>query len=334
MTPSRRILLLFGLAQLLAMPAAAQPAPSDVLYLAHLNPNDAGNPTGAMAITFKTEVERATAGHLRVEIFPEGQLGSESRIVELVRKGIIQSAIVSVGGMSRSYPQIGILNYPFRFRDLDEVYRVFDGPFGRLLADDIKSRTGLTVLGYGDTGGLFVLTNSRHAIHRPEDMEDLRIRTMDLDSHKAFVQSLGARPVVIDWSEVYGSLQNGTVLGQMNPPAIIVTGGLDKVQRYLTLTNHLYTPYIWIANTAWLETRPDDERAAMATAARLGIEASRRLAANDSALSRLRESLQVYQPTEAELKLFRDATQPAVERLIEESLDADAVALLEAFRRN
>jgi len=334
MTLSRRILLMLGLAQLLAMPAAAQPAAPDVLYLAHLNPNDAGNPTGAMAITFKSEVERATAGRLHVEIFPEGQLGPESSVVELVRKGIIQSAIVSVGGMSRSYPQISILNYPFRFHDLDEVYRVFDGPFGRLLADDIKSRTGLTVLGYGDTGGLFVLTNSSRPIHDPDDMEDMRIRTMDLDSHKVFVQSLGARPVVIDWSEVYGSLQNGTVLGQMNPPAIIVTGGLDKVQRYLTVTNHLYTPYIWIANTAWLEARPDDDRAAMTTAARLGVEASRRLAANDAALDRLRDSLQVYYPTEAELELFRNTTQPAVERLIEESLDADGVALLEAFRKD
>lgn len=333
MTPSRRGILLFGLAQLLAAPAIAQPASSEVLYLAHLNPNDADNPTGAMAVTFKSEVERATAQRFRVEIFPEGQLGPEAGVVELVRKGTVQSAIVSVGGMSRSYPLIGVLNYPFRFRDLNEVYRVFDGPFGRRLGDDIKARTGLTVLGYGDTGGLFALTNSRHAIHKPDDIEDLRIRTMDLDSHKAFVESLGATPVVIDWSELYGALQNGTVVGQMNPPAIIVTGGLDRVQRYLTLTNHLYTPYVWIANTAWLEALPDEDRAAVATAARLGIEASRRLAARDTALNLLRDSLQVYQPTAAELAQFRDATQPAVERLIQETLGVDGVDLLEAFRR-
>jgi tripartite ATP-independent transporter DctP family solute receptor len=334
MTPSRREILLFGPAALLAGPASAQPAPTDLLYLAHLNPNNADNPTGAMAITFKAEVERAIANRLRVEIFPDGQLGPESGVVELVRKGIIQSAIVSVGGMSRSYPQIGVLNYPFRFHDLNEAYRVFDSPFGRRLGDDIKARTGLTVLGYGDTGGLFVMTNSRQAIHEPGDMTGLSIRTMDLDSHKAFVQSLGATPVVIDWSELYGSLQNGTVLGQMNPASIIVAGGLDRVQGYLTVTNHLYTPYIWIANTAWLEARSDDERAAIAAAARLAVEASRRLAANDTALKLLSDSLQVYQPTEAELAEFREAAQPAVERLIEETLGADAVALLEAFRRD
>lgn len=334
MTPSRRAILLFGLAQLLGAPALAQPAPAEVLYLAHLNPNDADNPTGAMALALKTDLERATANRIRVEIFPEGQLGPESGVVELVGKGIIQSAIVSVGGMSRSYPLIGVLDYPFHFRDLDEVYRVFDGPFGGRLADDIKTRTGLTVLGYGDTGGLFVMTNAQHPIRTPDDMEDLRIRTMDLDSHQAFVESLGAIPVVIDWSELYGALQNGTVTGQMNPPAIVVTGGLDRVQRYLTVTHHLYTPYIWIANTDWLEGLSDEDRTAVASAARRGVEASRRLAASDTALNQLDDALQVYRPTAEELDEFREVTQPAVERYIKESLGADAVELLEAFRKD
>ena len=135
-------------------------------------------------------------------------------------------------------------------------------------------------------------------------------------------------PALDDWPK------NGTVVGQMNPPAIIVTGGLARVQRYLTVTHHLYTPYIWIANTAWIEELTDEDRAAIAEAAHQGVEASRRLAANALALDALEDRLHVYRPTEAELEQFRQVTQPAVEQHIQATLGSDGIALLEAFRDN
>lgn len=313
------------------VPATAQTVP---LYLAHLNENKADNPTGAIAVLFETMLAGLTDGRIRVETFPNGQLGPETQVVDLVRRGVIQSAIVSVGGLSDSYPPIGVLNYPFRFRNLEEAYDVFDGPFGRMLGQDIERKLDLAVLGYGDTGGLFVLTNSRRPIRTPADLAELRIRTMALTSHQALVRSLGAEPVTIGWSELYTALQNGTVIGQMNPPSIILTGQLYRVQKYLTVTNHLYTPYIWIANPAFLEKLPAGDRDAIARAARTGVLASRDLAASQRPLDELNGAMVIYRPTVAELKAFRDATQPAIERLLRETLGEEALPLLEAFRQN
>lgn len=321
---------LFVVTAVSAMPAAAQTVP---LYLAHLNENKATeNPTGAMAVRFESRLAELTGGRLRVETFPDGQLGPETQVVELVRRGTIQSAIVSVGGISDRYPPIGVLNYPFRFRDLKEAYRVFDGPFGRMLGQDIEKKLDLAVLGYGDTGGLFVLTNSRRPVRNPADLAALRIRTMSLKSHQTLIQSLGAEPVTIGWSELYTALRNGTVIGQMNPPSIILAGQLYRVQKYLTVTNHLYTPYIWIANPAFLEKLSAADRDAVAKAAHAGVQASRELAASQRPLDELNGSMVIYHPTDAELKAFRDATQPEMERFLRDTLGDAALPLLKAFR--
>jgi TRAP-type C4-dicarboxylate transport system substrate-binding protein len=223
--------ILLGLVALIAPGAKANDIP---FYLAHLNANNANNnPTGAMARTFERTLKRLTKGEMRAETYPEGQLGGESQVIDLVSRGVIQSAITSVAGISLRYPLIGVLNYPFRFRDLKDVYEVFDGPFGQFLSADIKRKTGLVVLGFGDTGGLFVLTNSKKHIRTPDDMAAMRIRTMGLKSHINFIRGLGGAPVPIAWSELFTSIQNGTIDGQMNPASIVVAEKLHKVQKYL-----------------------------------------------------------------------------------------------------
>ncbi|CAA6605959.1 TRAP dicarboxylate transporter, DctP subunit [Rhodospirillaceae bacterium LM-1] len=324
---------------LLVLPIGLHPAKADskIIYLAHLNKNDASdNPTAAMAVAFKAELESLSGQTLRVEIFPEGQLGNDAQVTGLVQKGVIQSSISSVGGVSKVYPLIGVLDFPFAFRKIEETYALFDGPFGQKMGADIKSKTGLEVLGFGDTGGFFVITNSKRPIQAPADMKGLKLRAMGVDSHRAFVSTLGAQPVGIAWNELYAALKSGIADGQMNPVTIVRFGKLDEVQRYLTLTNHIYTPYVWTINAPFMASLSEQERLWVTDAARKAIAAGRDLARglanSERGLPALKARMAVYQPSEAEIEAFRKTTQPAMAQLIAEKLGAEGTDWLASFQ--
>ncbi|RAU21926.1 C4-dicarboxylate ABC transporter substrate-binding protein [Paramagnetospirillum kuznetsovii] len=301
-----------------------------VFYLAHANRNDGSDvPTAAAAITFKEVVERESGGTIRVEIFPEGQLGGDASVMSLIRKGIAQGAIISVGGLKNIYPQIGVLDYPFAWKSLEDTYKVFDGPFMDRLRDDFTKRTGLYLAGFADTGGLFVLSNSRHAIHGPADLQGLKIRTMGITTHKIIVRALGAEPVELPWNELPPALRTGVVDGQMNPASIIRFGKLYEVQKYVTLTNHLYTPYPWVISADFLAKLEPAQRDAIDKGVRDGIRASRALAANHrDDLTKLGENMMVTILSPAEHEAFRRKTQPAFIQAIAESLGEEGSALL------
>lgn len=323
---------------LIALVVAAPPvrAAEKVLVLAHLNKNDAAdNPTGAMAVAFKRTLEEISGKAFRVDVFPEGQLGGDEQAVALTKKGVIQSAISSVGGIAKLYPPIGVLDFPFAFRSIEQTYAVFDGPFGRLLADDMERKAGFKVIGYGDQGGFFVLTNSKRPVRSPADMAGLRIRTMGLDTHKGFVGSLGGEAVGMAWKDVYGALGSRVVDGQMNPISIVKFARFDEVQKYLTLTNHFFTPYVWTMNPSFHAGLTDQEKSWVAMAAAAGVAASRATAkamvASERGLASLAQRMTVYAPTPAEIEAFRKATQPTAKKMIEEKFGPEGATLLAAF---
>jgi TRAP-type transport system periplasmic protein len=307
------------------------------IKLAHLNKNDPfDNGTGAMAVVFKSLVESGTNGSLKVEVFPDGQLGKDNEVVQQVKTGVVQSSIASVGGIASVYPLIGVLDVPFAYPNIAATYEVFDGPFGQKLAADITKKTGMEVLGFGDSGGFFAFTNSKRAIKSPDDMKGLKIRTMGLESHKAVVSSMGGQPVAINWAEVYTSLQTGVADGQMNPIPIIKFAKFDEVQKYLTLTNHLFTPYVWIFNKAFLDGLTAQEKEVVKSAARSAIVAcrgiNRIIEASDRGLPALAQKMQIYAPTPAELAKFRDLAQPAVKAQIVKSFGPEGEALMKDFQ--
>ncbi len=306
------------------------------IKLAHLNKNDPfDNGTGAMAVVFKSLVESGTNGAVKVEIFPDGQLGKDNEVIQQVKSGVVQSSISSVGGIASVYPMIGVLDVPFAYPNIASTYEVFDGPFGHKLAADITKKTGLDVLGFGDSGGFFAFTNSKRPIKSPEDMKGLKIRTMGLDSHKAVVSSMGGQPVAINWAEVYTSLQTGVADGQMNPVPIIKFAKFDEVQKYLTLTNHLFTPYVWIFNKQTFDGMTAQEKEVVKAAARSAIVAcrgiNRIIEASDRGLPALAQKMQVYTPTKAELAKFRQLAQPAVKAQIAKSYGKEGEALMAEF---
>ncbi len=321
----------FGLA---ASPAMA----AKVIKLSHLNPSDPfNNATGAMAAVFKSLVEAGTNGSVTVQIFSDGQLGKDNEVIQQTKDGVIQSNISSSGGVAQHYPLIGVFDMPFAFPNIGVVHDVMnlDSGFGRKMAADIEKKTGLKVIAMLDSGGYFAITNSKRPIRSVDDMKGLRIRTMTLPTHLAIIRSLGGKPTPLPWAEVYTSLQTGVADGQMNPVPIIAFAKFDEVQKYLSLTQHIITPYVWFMNKSFYDGLTDDERYVVRYAAKAAADAGRGLSriieASDRGLPQLAKKMKINSISPAELKRFAAVSQPAVRKLIEEKFGAEGIDMLNAL---
>lgn len=327
-----------GLTLAATLTATTAFAEGGVIKFGHDNKTDPfENPAHACTAVFSNLVTAGTNGSVTIEVFGSNQLGTAAEHVQQVRDGIIQATLTSTGALASYYPRIDVLNLPFAFNGNEATYKVFDGPFGKALAKDIEDTLGdVVVLGFPDTGGFFAVTNSKHKIADLKDFEGIRVRTMTLPSHQKIMQSLGAEAYPLAWGEVYSGLQTGVIDGQMNPVPIISFANFAEVQKYMTLTNHLFSPYTFMINRAFYEGLSDSEKATLHTAAENCVVASRGLSriieASDRGLAGLMDKMEVTALTPEQRAAMSNATQPVFEAHVKENLDAKAVELLDLFK--
>ncbi len=324
----------------LAAAVGASPAFAEkTLRLSHLNPdNPFDSASGAMAAVFKNLVETGTNGSVKVQLFANGQLGKDNEVIQQVRDGIVESTISSSGCVAQHYKMVGVFDLPFAFPNITVANRVIDieSEFGKKLTADIAAKTGLKTLGLLDSGGYFEISNSKRPIKTLADMQGLRIRTMTLPTHEAIIKSLGGVPTALPWAEVYTALQTGVADGQMNPVPIIAFAKFDEVQKYLSITNHVLTPYFWFINAKFYNGLTPEERRVVDQAAETAVGAGRGIsriieASTEKGLPKLGKKMQVNTIPAAEIQKFAAASQPAVRKIIEEQLGAEGVAMLNAM---
>jgi tripartite ATP-independent transporter DctP family solute receptor len=338
MTILKKLTTTAGAALIAATVASPALAAEVTIRVGHLNPADPfESHSGAMTAIFKSLVESASGGDIEVKLYPNGQLGKDNEVIQQVRDGIVESTISSAGGIAQHYPLVGVFDIPFAFPNIAVASRVIDqrSEFGKKFTGDLEAKTGLKVLGMIDSGGFFAFSNSERPIETVEDMKGLKIRTMTLPTHKAMVDSLGAQATPLPWAEVYTSLQTGVAHGQMNPIPIIAFAKFDEVQKYLSITNHVITPYIWTMNREFYEGLDPAHRKIVDWASEVATEAgrgvSRVIEASDRGLPKLAKNMEVNVVTPAEQKKFAAAAQPAVRKLIEENLGQEGVEMLNAM---
>ncbi|MBE9638618.1 DctP family TRAP transporter solute-binding subunit [Salipiger mangrovisoli] len=321
-----------------AFAGSAMAAQAETIKFGHDNKADPfENPAHACTAVFSNIVAADTNGAYDVEVFPSNQLGSASEHVQMVRDGVIQMTLASTGALAGYYPRIDVLNLPFAFANNASTYDVFDGPFGKALAEDIGTELGdVVVLGFPDTGGFFAVTNSQHPIAELQDFDGIRIRTMTLPSHQKIMQSLGAEAYPLSWGEVYSGLQTGVIDGQMNPVPIISFSKFSEVQKYLTLTNHLFSPYALLINRDFFEGLDAGAQAVLHHAAEECVTASRGLSriieASDRGLAGLMDQMEVTSLSAEARAAMVEVAQPAFEAYAAENLDAGALELLSLFK--
>lgn len=318
---------------------ASQVQAADVtIRLAHLNPEDPmQSHSGAMAAVFESLVEANSNGAIEVELFPNGQLGKDAEVIDQVRAGLVESTISSAGGLAQHYPLVGVFDIPFAFPNIGVASRVItkNSSFGETFVAGIEDSTELKVLGLLDSGGFFAFTNSKRPIESVEDMEGLRIRTMTLPTHEAIISSLGGQPTALPWAEVYTALQTGVADGQMNPVPIIAFAKFDEVQKYLSITNHVITPYVWTMNEEFFDSLTPEHQYLVNWAAEVATEAGRSMSriieASERGLPALAETMEVNVVPPAEQAKFAEMAQPAVRALIEEQYGAEGIEMLDTL---
>jgi tripartite ATP-independent transporter DctP family solute receptor len=282
---------------------------------------------GAGIEAFAREMARATGGRIRVEHVPDGKAGGELELMRKLRDGELELASISSGPLGNWVPEVRVLDLPYLFLDYAHAHRVLDGPLGQQLLTYFPAR-GLIALGWTEHGFRH-LTNNRRPIVLPEDLRGLTLRTMENKTHQAALGLLGARAQPLPFTELPRALANGSVDGQENPLSIIVSTGIYRSQRYLSLSQHFYSAGILlIAPKVWNALSAADRAAVQqATAAAVAAQRARVLADEFAALAQLQaEGVQVS--SYVELPLFR----LALRRRYAELLPEVDPALIEALR--
>ncbi len=187
---------------------------------------------------FKEVLETETNGTVHVNIFPNGQLGSEEDQVNGIRLGTIDATVVAAGNLAPFVSEIELFNLPFIFNDLEHFYRVLDGPVGKWVGKIIERKTNSVFLNYL-TFGTRNTWNATRPIITPKDFNGLKIRVMRspilLDSFNAF----GAQATNMSWGEFYSALQQGVLDGGETSVVDLYFENFYEVTKYVSLTNHL-----------------------------------------------------------------------------------------------
>jgi len=237
---------------------AAAPAHAAVLKLGHVLPP--AHNWHVAATGFADEVKVVTAGRVEIKVFPNSQLGTETAMIEGLQLGTVEMGLIGGASFQNIEPKLGLEGLPYAFSDHQHAYRVFDGEAGTRLFGLLEKK-GIKGLAWWENG-FRNLTNSKRAITVPDDLKGLKVRVtpdkIRLDTFKA----LGALPVPMAFAELYSALQQGAVDGQENPLAIIFSSNFFEVQKYLSLTNHVWSSATLVmAKGVWDKVSAADQQA-------------------------------------------------------------------------
>jgi C4-dicarboxylate-binding protein DctP len=230
------------LALSLAVPAAAQD--KIIIKFSHVVAPD--TPKGKAAAKFEELAEAYTNGAVDVEVYPNSQLYKDKEEMEALQLGAVQMLAPSLAKFGPLGVQdFEVFDLPFIFTDYEALRKVTQGDVGKMLLDKLQDK-GITGLAYWDNG--FKIMSANSPLRTPDDFLGLKMRIQSSKVIEAYMNTLGAVPQVMAFSEVYQALQTGVVDGTENPPSNMYTQKMHEVQTHATVSNHGYLGYAVIVN--------------------------------------------------------------------------------------
>jgi tripartite ATP-independent transporter DctP family solute receptor len=266
MTVSRRALLKASAASAvlgsIGAPHVARAQGAEFSYKYANNLPD-GHPLNARAKEMAAAIKAETNGRFELQIFPNNQLGSDTDMLSQIRSGGIDFFTLSGLILSTLVPAASINGIGFAFPDYDTVWKAMDGDLGAYVRGEIN-KAGLDVMEKIWDNGFRQTTSSTKPINGPDDLKGFKIRVPVSPLWTSMFKAFDASPASINFSEVYSALQTKIVEGQENPLAIISTAKLYEVQKYCSLTNHMWDGFWFLANRRAWQAVPKDVQAIVA----------------------------------------------------------------------
>jgi tripartite ATP-independent transporter DctP family solute receptor len=234
------------------------------------------------------KIADATKGEVELQIFPNSQLGDDTHMLSNLRSGAMQMMAIGDNILATLVPTAAIDNIGFAFKSPEMAWQALDGSVGDMVRADIE-KTGVHAMHRIWDEGFREVTSSTKQINAPEDLHGFKIRVPPSPISLSLFQSLGASATTINAAELYTALQTHVVDGQENPLGNIQTMKLDQVQKYCSLTNHMWVGYWLLMNGPFWTGLPDEHKKIVADT--LDAQALEQRAANQKLDASLEEVL-------------------------------------------
>ena len=262
MTISRRTLLqgTASVAMVSTFGARAQSAEFTYKYANNL---PVTHPMNLRAKEAADKIKQETNGRVEIQIFPNNQLGSDTDMLSQVRSGGVEFFTLSPLILSTLVPNASISGIGFAFPNYDTVWKAMDGELGAYVRGQI-TKANLVVMDKIWDNGFRQITSSNKPIQTPDDLKGFKIRVPVSPLWTSMFSAFGSAPASINFAEVYTALQTKVVDGQENPLAIVSTAKLFEVQKFVSMTNHMWDGFWFLANRRAWERLPEDLRAVVA----------------------------------------------------------------------
>jgi tripartite ATP-independent transporter DctP family solute receptor len=308
-----RIMFIFLAVAFLFSLAGWSTAGAEVIQMKWAHFGEETHPSNLAAKQFAAKVEERTKGQVKITIYPNNVLGSPPEQAEQIRLGAIDMGLCTQGQLDKYVKPFSVVMLPFMYDDYDHVHRVLDGP-SKDWFFPLAEKEGFVILSNWEYG-FRNLTNNKRPILKPEDAKGLKIRTPPEIQLQATMEALGAVVTKIAFPEVYMALAQNVVDGQENPIAVIYHNKFFEVQKYLSLTRHVYNNMMHeVSKKSWDKLTKAQQKI-FREESKLAAAYMRKLIVDQEAeqIEKMEKAgLQVARP---DLAPFRAAMGPAYERI-------------------
>lgn len=274
------------------------------------------SPSGHAVRFFAEEVSKLSDGKMKVKTYGNGSLGSDEQMQNALIGGSQEITFVSTAPLAGLVKGFGVFDLPFLFDNEKVADAVLDGPAGQKLLDTLPAK-GLIGLLYWENG-FRNITNSRHEISKMEDIKGIKLRVMQNEVALAVFNGLGANAIPMPFTELFTALETKTVDGQENPLSTIKTSKFYEVQPYLTISNHVYTPFVLLASKRWWDGLTADEQDVLKQAAKTSQAYQRKISrkADSESLQFIKDKgVKVSKFSPEEKEKIRTTLEPIVAKL-------------------
>jgi len=248
------LVIIFGFAGCGKKESVSRPKDEYVITCVHASADTTSQQAGSLL--FKEEAEKNSGGRIKVNIYPNAQLGGDRETIEGTQAGQITMMSSSGAPQVNFVPDAVIFDLPFVYPDIQVARKTLTNPDFINAISASYAKSGLRYLGASDQG--FRTLTANKEVHSPADVQGMTIRTMENKYHMAAWKAIGANPTPLAFNELYTALQQKVVDAQENPIELIYSQKFYEQQKYTILTNHIFQTIVWIMNADFYNKLPDD----------------------------------------------------------------------------